>query len=419
MMRVMPEQASLVTRNLVHATFPQSVPSIIAHGVLPEAELKGTSVGRAYVHLVPVAPTDNWHEYKKIAKDPLKATAYVWIKKEVFERQPCYMTTGHAILTNSIHPSLIEAVGIWSDGEPGSGGSLRMIYHSEAGNLPVTDFRPISNAATTVVQRMGLDVKAEALPVAEGVANMLCRNCHARIDTHWLQCPRCHVGFTYQGRTTFVGAKQLVAVTLPRSAKENPRYARIMAFGPKRSGQRSKISTLCKYARHLYEHITKWETNDLYREEQAAKGRTCFADRNLVGSWTSKDLLRNPYTPCSKQFVFNNSDALCLAAAYCMRNAKGDATGPTDRLNYERRRQTVEVINMCELSVGKMGELCSQDTDEAIRQIRENCPKAEISKLEAMTLSDGKPAVDWSNLTQALLNARGLLDICEVAEIAD
>ena len=106
----------------------------------------------------------------------------------------------------------------------------------------MTDFQPISEEATTLVQKLGLDIKDEVLPVAEHEPRMLCRNCLATISVHWLQCPRCKVGFIYQGRTTFVGAKQLIKASLPHNAKENPRYARILAYGPKRSGQRSKLS---------------------------------------------------------------------------------------------------------------------------------------------------------------------------------
>ena len=118
MMAIRPVEGEVekFARNLVHATYAQNLVSIASHGLLWQSTLQGDILGRAFVHLVPVAPTDDWSHYVKIAKAPWEATAYVWLKTGLAADRPLHMTEGHSILSSSVHPSWIEAMGIWTQG---------------------------------------------------------------------------------------------------------------------------------------------------------------------------------------------------------------------------------------------------------------------------------------------------------------
>ena len=145
---------------LVHATQPQRLPSIAAHGLLTEADLIESNRGRAYVHLVPSSPLGSWDEWCRVAKSPYDATAYVWVDPNVAKQQELYMAPSHAILSRAIHPSFILAMGIWVQGA--GGGAVKVVYNREAHSRLRVDFVPALPGATTLAQR--LDIKKDPIP---------------------------------------------------------------------------------------------------------------------------------------------------------------------------------------------------------------------------------------------------------------
>ena len=182
------------------------------------------------------------------------------------------MAQYHAVPGHSIPPDAITAIGIWSGGAGSGGGTIRMIYNKSLGGRHPVDFvRPVPGSASTGVS-LGLDVSVIVpLPDSHSIPLIRCLSCSARIASYWLECPRCHCNFVFAGQVPFPGAAALSRVALPATAKENPRFARILAYSGRRSGVRSKISELVKQANRLWAHLVDYQSSFARRQELQAK----------------------------------------------------------------------------------------------------------------------------------------------------
>ena len=407
------EHLERLASSLVHATYAPRAPSIVAYGLLTEQALTASGIARAYVHLVPASPTQSWFTYKRTAKDPNNADCYIWIDRTVVDVQNLYMCENHAVLTKSIHPKFIEAIGVWVQGLGGHHEfDVRIIYNKAVGERRPIDFT--DHVSSDVLLSQKLAVK-QALPVSEEMPAMRCLSCTTAICAFWLQCPHCDAAFIYRGSANFAGASKLITTALPVEARENPRYQRILTFGPKQSGKASKEANAVKEAAKLYKHLKAWEDDADYRRKMRAEGRVMFLNTKPVSPWEGD--IADPYELSPQMPVVNEYGAATLIGAYIMRTAHGDAQGKErEREDYEERRATYAMVLLSDKSAGWM--LANHAELTLTDQIVAAAPPEKRAEVESRELASGKKAFNPKLMDLAIGNAAALLSLMEIDTIA-
>ena len=397
----------------VHATTPERLASIAAHGIMTEADFLNDPTGRAFVHMVPVSPLQDWEHYIRIAKAPYEATAYVWVDRSVLQDQPVYMTPSHAVLTRSIHPEHISAMGLWMQGA--GGGTCRIVYQKEVGDRDRLDHVPATPGAVTTTQLMGLSLTSSMPRPDASTRPSLCYECGASLGRFWLECPRCGSIFIFRGEATAVSARAAASICLPANAEENPRFARIVAFGPRRSGKRSKASEVIKQGSRTYKHVKEWEMSQSYRVQQAAQGKTIVMTRRCVDTWIPEDV-RDPYCMSPYSPRLKEAEALVLIVAYIVRYASGAPDDKVRLAEYKQRCATAEMLIHSDMTAARAIEL-SQEAKPFLDEILDAVPLATRLEIEDRKDAAGRPLFSRSELESGVMNAAGLLALAEVAEI--
>ena len=204
---------------------------------------------------------------------------------------------------------------------------------------------------------------------------------------------------------------------MPPTARENTRFARLVAYSGRRSGVRSAVAKAVSEANRLYKHIEAYQSDRVTREtlQTAGKVLCCKApvNRNPDGSkpWSAHnpdDIYELPVGGL-KMGDFRLTE---LIFAYILQGAKGDAKAGSEAAEvYATRFAACEMLHLSEMSAKQLIELVNDpavDDDELKTAVlagvkKENAQKAEA--LQEKKLADGRQTLSWEVIANGVRTA--------------
>ena len=201
---------------------------------------------------------------------------------------------------------------------------------------------------------------------------------------------------------------------MPPTARENTRFARLVAYSGRRSGVRSAVAKAVGEANRLYRHMESYQADRVSRETLQAAGKVlcCKApvNRNPDGSkpWSAHnpdDIYELPVGGL-KMGDFRLTE---LIFAYILQGAKGDAKGGSEAADiYAARFAACEMLHLSEMSAKQLIELANDpavDDDELKTAVLAGVKKENDAKSKALQekqLADGRPTLSWEVLAKGV-----------------